>query len=861
MSVSALPPEALAPDSGPVPDVPAASDTTLPPEDRDLALLWRAIGFVVVAACSIVVLWQLNPSLLLRNTTANGGDMGAHVWFPAYLRDHLLPSWRVAGWSPDYFAGFPAGQFYFPLPALLAVVLDFVLPYNVAFKIVTALGPVLLPVSAYGLGRGLKLRRPGPELFAVAATLFLFFKGVSATAGSHDATIQFNQRIMGGPIVSALAGEYSFSLALAFGVAFLGALAYSLRERRRLWLPAALLAATVLCHIIVGIFAVVGALIVWLFHRPMRTFTPAVAIGVVGGLLTAFWTVPLLATFGYTANMRYEKLTWYLDYLFPGEFWWVVGLAFIGAVIGVIRRDRGVLALLTLTVTFAVVFRVWPELHAWNLRFLPFWYLGLFLLAAVGISEIVRGVSHQAGLVWLGPAPAIGEDWSMDPLADGRRFRLVKSLTAVVLVVLLTIGGLIYAHAQRGFLDFWAEWNYSGYQDTSASSAKPKAWGEYHDLMTTMGNLPPGRAMWEGGQALDTYGTSLSLMLLPYWTHGRIASMEGLYYESAATTPFQFMAVSPLSGPGNASNPVRGLDYRTIEDFDLGVRYLQLLGVRYYMAYSTEAKERADENPELRLVARVGDRDGAAPLGWSIYAVRGVATVAPLRFEPVVVTPHAGTQAECFSRAPTAGAHEPELGAWECLAAGWWNDPEALDRPLAAGGPATWERVPASQANTAPRRRLPDVKVSNVHQSDDSVSFRVSRTGVPVVVRTSYFPNWEASGADGPWRLTPNFMVVVPTSRSVTLRYARSGPEILGIGLSVVGVAGLAGLVIWRPKDRRRGDAEPAPDEPAGAGPPDADPDPDWDPDWDLGTSPPTPSREDAPDGNSGREAQVPGLP
>ena len=133
--------------------------------------------------------------------------------------------------------------------------------------------------------------------------------------------------------------------------------------------------------------------------------------------------------------------------------------------------------------------------------------------------------------------------------------------------------------------------------------------------MDQMGRLPAGRAMWEGGQAIDTYGTSLALMLLPYWTHGRIKSMEGLYYESAATTPFQFMAVAPLSGPGNASNPVRGLDYRTIEDFDLGVRYLQLLGVRYYMAYSPEAKQKADANPDLELIAQVRDRDGAPPLG------------------------------------------------------------------------------------------------------------------------------------------------------------------------------------------------------------------------------------------------------
>jgi 6-pyruvoyl-tetrahydropterin synthase related domain len=851
MSVSELPPEALAPDPAPLPEVPAAADAELPPEDRDLRLGWRLVGFAVVIACCILVFEQLDPRLLLRNTTANGGDMGAHVWFPAYLRDHLLPSWRVAGWSPDWFAGFPAGQFYFPLPALLVVLLDVVLPYNVAFKLVTALGPVLLPLSAYALGRGLKVRRPGPELFAVAATLFLFFKGVSAAPGTHDATIQFNQRIMGGPIVSALAGEYSFTLALALGIAFLGALAYSLRTRRRLWLPAVLLAATVLCHIVVGIFVVLGALIVWVFHRPVRTLAVSAAIGIVGGLLTAFWTIPLLATFPYTANMRYEKLTWYLDYLFPTEMWWVVVLAVIGAGLGLVRRNRAVLTLLTLTVAFAVVFRVWPELHAWNLRFLPFWYLGLYLLAAVGAAEIVRGIAQWGGVVWIGAPPGPGDDRAVDPVADGRRFRVVKNVVALGLVVLLGVGGLGYAHSERGFLDFWAQWNYSGYEDTSASSTKPKPYGEYHDLMTTMGELPAGRAMWEGGQSIDTYGTSLALMLLPYWTHGRIASMEGLYYESAATTPFHFMAVAPLSGPGNASNPVRGLDYRTIDDFDLGVRYMQLLGVRYYLAYSKEAKDNADANPELRHIASVRDRDGVAPEGWKIYEVKGHATVAALDEEPIVVTPHAGTQAECFGRAPAPGERTAELGPWECLAVGWWNDPNALDRPLAAGGPAGWKRVPASKVRTAPKRRLPAVDVSNVHETDDSISFRVSRTGVPVVVRTSYFPNWEASGAEGPWRLTPNFMVVVPTSRSVTLHYARSGPEIVGIALSGVGVVALIGLVVWRPRDPDAAPVQRGSDAAAGAGPPGA---------GDHGVDPGSESTGAGPAGNSGGDAQAPGL-
>ena len=56
------------------------------------------VDVVVVAACVGFVLWHLQPDLLLRNTTPAGGDMGAHVWGPAYLRDHLLPHGQVAGW-------------------------------------------------------------------------------------------------------------------------------------------------------------------------------------------------------------------------------------------------------------------------------------------------------------------------------------------------------------------------------------------------------------------------------------------------------------------------------------------------------------------------------------------------------------------------------------------------------------------------------------------------------------------------------------------------------------------------------------------------------------------------------------------
>ena len=95
-----------------------------------------------------------------------------------------------------------------------------------------------------------------------------------------------------------------------------------------------------------------------------------------------------------------------------------------------------------------------------------------------------------------------------------------------------------------------------------------------------------------------------------------------------------------------------------------------------------------------------------------------------------------------------------------------------------------------------PARRLPTTRVTAVHQTDASVSFHVSRVGVPVLVKVSYFPNWHTSGADGPWRVTPNLMVVVPTAHDVTLNYGTSGADVLGLLATLAGLIALLVLFV-----------------------------------------------------------------
>src|SRR3546814_5653242 len=98
---------------------------------------------------------------------------------------------------------------------------------------------------------------------------------------------------------------------------------------------------------------------------------------------------------------------------------------------------------------------------------------------------------------------------------------------------------------------------------------------------------------------------------------------------------------------------------------------------------------------------------------------------------------------------------------------------------IASAGPDEWRHVTTSEwrdastgdADAAPApRRTGDTTVSDLEVDTDRISFTVDEVGEPVLVKASYFPNWQVSGADGPYRVAPSLMVVVPTDEQVELR-------------------------------------------------------------------------------------------
>ena len=892
-----------------------------------VAELVAVVGFVVV---------NLRPWLWFVDTTPTGGDLGAHVWAPAYLRDVLISELRLTGWTHDWYAGFPAFTFYMVVPSLLVVMVDagldireavfaylavafaaagaamtimrragfpagqcwatalgvagvagaaklFIddpvadralaglllpavaawwawyglrgrprwragaavtaaglallavpMPYGVALKLVTIAGVVALPLAVWAMARLGGVSTEGQALASAATLLFLFDRS-------------FN--IYGGNLMSTMAGEFAYSLGLASAVLYLGVAARGMPTGRHRVLAGALLALTGLLHLFPAFFALAATaalllVLPWGAARWRSRLCWTVTTGALAAALSAWWVLPfwwnrgLLNDMGWGKERRYLSSLWSrheFDYGFltndpPLQLFIVVAL--VGAGLLFFRRARLGMALALTAAIVAAGFVILPEGRLWNVRILPFYYLTVYLTAAVGLGEAIR-MGREAIDRWQAKrathaahAGDAGDAKEAEPEAAGRPARrsagtfaaggaVALAAAAVMVMVGLPLrslpGGQLgddgvyrwgpFSSSESNLGSYWVEYNFEGYENRGPTSDGGGS-SEYWDLVETMDRIGEthgcGPALWEyEAGRLGSYGTPMAPMLLPYWTDRCIASMEGLYFEASATVPYHFLMQSELSSA--PSRAQRDLPYSAL-DVARGVEHMRLMGVRYYMAFSADAVAQARASADLTEI-------GSTTLGpWVVFEVSGSAPVTPLSTLPVVVA-----------------SLNDSSDAWLEASVGAFLAADRDGPVLAADGPAGWPRTTLPDVRREPggglsgadlsrqevMRRLsavlPDVvptsaiepaEVSDVVRRDHSISFSVDRVGSPVLVRTSYFPNWSVSGAQGPFRVTPNFMVVVPTSTEVRLTYGRSPVEWFSMAVTLIGLAAAVWLVL-----------------------------------------------------------------
>ena len=696
----------------------------------------------------------------------------------------------------------------------MIVLLDVILPYGIAIKIIAVIGILTLPYFSWLFGRFAKFAYPIPELFAIAATIFLFDESFT---------------IYGGNIASTMAGEFSFSIALSLAMLGFALLAKGLDTGKHRISAAIIISLSALSHGIVLLFVFGGAalmLVVWNKRESFQFGAKVIALAV---LLSSFWVIPFVTSHAYMTDMKYEprpsgatdsfwKMFFPLHTLLDIS---LTALAVVGAVTLVRSRHKaGTWMTLLALLLAAGVFIARNSLPVigllWNPRILPFLYLLRYFLFVIGLYELVAFALRVKSIARFAQGES-GVPVVLDIAQPRDKFSFnLALLSGFAVFVLVAIGfrfqelpfgstqvnsagqyeyvwgPLRTKSSNDGFVDGWARWNFTGYEGKNA-------YGEYYGVVQTMKQLGAdstqgcGRALWENNGELNKYGTTMGLMLLPFWTDGCISSMEGLFFEAAGSTPYHFITAAAMSK--QSSNPVRELRYDN-NDAALGVRYMQELGVKYFMGFTPEAIAQASQQEGLTEVARSGP--------WVVYRVANSDVVTPLAVQPVVANISSSNPRE----------------RWLEVGTSWFQNPEVWTTPIADNGPSEWQRVDVvvdeslreGEPNSNNRRvdvvkpavaltpvPLDPVVVSNVDIGEESVKFSVDKIGVPVLVRVSYFPNWKVDGAKGPYRVAPNMMVVIPTSTNVSMHFGWNLRDYVAYLLSF---AGIAWIVVTRRRSK-----------------------------------------------------------
>ena len=368
------------------------------------------VGILLVMG---ITLFELHPSLVFSGTLISGGDTASHVALPAFLRTqgnlfNLMP------WYPGWYAGMPAYTYYFVLPDFFATLGSYVIGFAVAMKLATIVGSMLMPGAAYLMGRLFRAPKPVPMALAMATLPFLF-----------DASYTID----GGNLFSTMAGEYAFSLSLAFALVAIGLFARGMRTGRGYWAAAALLSLTLASHVLPWFFAIGAVVVMVVFEvlqrlghgdpkdadvrgdvaRPMRF---AVGAGLLSVGLSAWWLFSFATTQTYANSMGYTNdntstlhavfttLGWFTSSgAAAGDRWVITGAAF-ACVVAFVVRDRLGMILSTLVVLSLAVFVFDPQSVIWNERLVPYWFISTHLivgwLVGYGLSRWVARAAHRA---------------------------------------------------------------------------------------------------------------------------------------------------------------------------------------------------------------------------------------------------------------------------------------------------------------------------------------------------------------------------------------------------------------------------------------------------------------------------------
>lgn len=680
----------------------------------------------------VFLLIFLRIDLVFTNTLPTGGDMGAHIVPTNFFVDNLFKNFSLRGWSNDWFAGYPLYYFYFPFPPIIVSLISFILPFSIAFKMMVILSQIVLVLSVERLF-SLESKKYS-VIGTIAGMVYIFTESFT---------------IYGGNLASTLAGQYSFTFSLAF--VLLGIYFLKSNNDKSLIMSAMFMGFSILSHIIP--FMIFLPYYAYHFLASKRDMFIKISGFLIFLFISIRFAYSLIVNLEYTTNMSYTPYTKISDLIKPDVLPFFILLVIALITFRIKKFNQHFSLALYLIIFSMTIFFYGPESALWNGRVVPFFNMGVLLLSFQIIKELFsvlnKALLNQNFLKTFNFLLStiliynFYERW----FQYYEIFTLSSIVILIFLLLILVINfennlnsiTFVIAISSISFLPHWINWNFTGYEN------KPQ-WIDIEQLYSGLNKLEPGRIMWEPNSDLNKYGTPMVLMTIPYFTQHQ--SMEGLYFDSSITTPFHFLTVSGLAE--RPSNPVGGLSYIN-GDFNKGIRLMKELGIDYYVAYTDSIKDKSRINSELNFLFSTEvfevyqlDSSKIELIDNELYFYDN-----PNLLDRILnSTIRERVQNSFFDQAYVAFKNETNYKVIEGLE--------------------------FSKINKIENSNL---EVKNLKIDSKSISFETNSPNQLHLIKVSYFPNWKIIDGEGPYRISPSFMAVVPNSNSVSLVFENSGTE------------------------------------------------------------------------------------
>jgi len=719
----------------------------------------RFFAPVILLIMTGLVLVHLHPAGILSNTMTVGGDTPAHNYLASQLKQQLCESGRLIGWSQGWWGGFPLFQFYFCLPYLLIAVLSFLLPFNIAFKLVSVSGILLLPTSAFFASRRMRLTFPLPILLSISTIALLFDP-------SHT--------MWGVNIYSTLAGMIANSLSFAIMLMFIASAARDADDGRFRVRSVLLFACLLASHFFTTVMAVLTLALVP-FLTPRAGFIRAVRVlaseCTLGALLMAWWLVPLIAKHAYGVDFG---VNWELDYAtvlspFMSALLPLSAIAIVAVLLKRFRTKNSSGRGIRLFDEFLT--GVDPATGRFVLM------TGFMLIAALLLFLFGYDLSPVFVNVRLWPFITYA---TLATAAAGCSIFLKKLRNPKPATVAILVAVLLWGTGKPVEIMQWAEWNYDGIE-------RKGRWPVFRDLVLPLAGTP-GRLANDLHDYNASLGSSRIFEATPHRTGKPI--LEGGIVNSAAGSLLSYYIQSETSDHCAGFPPIVKPATFSITN---ATRHLALLNVKHFIARSARTKRALAESTDWAFLRE--------SQGWELYEL----------------TTHDGRYVFVPDFEPT-----PLLTAnWKETALEWMYRTNRLDhffvlldeeKPPPPRFAETSHNRPvlrtSDQGLPAPGAIREEVIPTLAHAciSEEKVTargirFKTNAIGAPHIIKSTYFPNWKVRGAEGVYMVTPCFMLVYPTAEEVELYYGYTLSDTIGHVLALLGAA-LLGIAVLTRKTR-----------------------------------------------------------